>query len=116
MSIAYDGDFEGLLWRAFAPVDPPERLTLQFEETLEALTAAAADDLEAWELTSLHDPRTWIAPAAALAIGTTAAAGLALMQLRRSRGRRASGDADPVRFAADAARTIADEIARRTRG
>jgi hypothetical protein len=38
------------------------------------------------------------------------------MQLRRSRGRRASGDADPVRFAADAARTIADEIARRTRG
>ncbi|CAB4936915.1 unannotated protein [freshwater metagenome] len=109
------GDVEGLLRLALAPIEPPEHLAVQLEQTLEALTAAAAEDLDSWELVALHDPRTWLKPATAVAVGTTAAAALALVQLRRRRGRRHDGDADPVRFAADAARTIADEISRRTR-
>ena len=102
-------DLEALLSRALAPVDPPEHLSVRLEDTLTTITALAADELEAWELRSLHDPRTWVRPA-------VAAGSLAVLQARRRRGRRRTGDADPVEFAAGAVRTIADEIERRLRG
>lgn len=109
------GDLEALLSRALAPVEPPEHLRARLEHTLTTITALAADELEAWELRALHDPRTWVRPAAAAAIGTVAAGGLALMQARRRRGRRRAEDADPVEFAAGALRTIAAEVDRRLR-
>lgn len=110
------GDLEALLSRAFAPVEPPEHLSARLEDTLATITALAADELEAWELHALHDPRTWVRPAAAAAIGTVAAGGVALMQARRRRGRRrADAAADPVEFAAGALRTIAAEVERRLR-
>jgi len=109
-------DVEALLSRALAPVDPPEHLSLRLEDTLTTITALAADELEAWELRSLHDPRTWVRPAVAAGIGTVAAGSLAVLQARRRRGRRRTGDADPVEFAAGAVRTIADEVERRLRG
>ena len=112
----HHSDLEALLSRALAPVEPPEHLTLRLEDTLTTITALAADELEAWELHSLHDPRTWVRPAAAAAIGTVAAGGLAVLQARKRRGRRGAGDAHPVEFAAGAARTIADEVERRLRG
>lgn len=110
------GDLEALLSRALAPVEPPEHLTARLEDTLTTIAALAADELEAWELRSLHDPRTWMRPAVAAGVGTVAVGGLAVMQARRrARGRRRAGDADPVEFAAGALRTIADEVERRLR-
>lgn len=108
-------DLEALLSRALAPVEPPEHLTVRLEDTLTTITALAADELEAWELRSLHDPRTWVRPAAAAAIGTVAAGGLALLRARRRRGRRRAEEAGPVEFASGAARTIAGEVERRLR-
>ena len=109
-------DVEALLRQALAPVEPPEHLSVRLEDTLTTITALAADELEAWELRTLHDPRTWVRPAVAVGVGTVAAGGLALLQARRGRGRRRAGDADPVEFAAGAVRTIADEVERRLRG
>jgi hypothetical protein len=109
-------DVEALLSRALRPVEPPEHLSVRLEDTLTTITALAADELEAWELSTLHDPRTWVRPAVAAGIGTVAAGGLAVLQARRRRGRRRTGDADPVEFAVGAVRTIAEEVERRLRG
>ena len=109
-------DLESLLGKALAPVEPPEHLSARLEQTFTTISALAADELDAWELTALHDPRTWVRPVAAIAIGTAAAGAAAVLQGRRRRGRRRSADADPVDFAASALRTIADEVERRVRG
>ena len=108
-------DLEAMLGRALAPVEPPEHLRERMEETLNRISDLAADELDAWELTALHDPRTWVRPVAAIAIGTAAAGAAAVLQGRRRRGRRRSAGADPVDFAASALRTIADEVERRVR-
>lgn len=112
------GDLEALLSRALAPVEPPEHLAARMEEHLTAITSLAADELDAWEFDVLHDPRTWVRPVAAVAVGTAAAGAAAVLQSRRRRGRRSSSkspDADPVEFAVSALRTIADEVERRLR-
>jgi hypothetical protein len=91
-------DLEALLADALRPVDPPERLSTRLETTLTAITDAAADALSSWadelsesELQSLRDPRNWVRPVAAVAVGGAAAAGLAIVVATRSRGRRRSG-------------------------
>jgi hypothetical protein len=82
-------DFEARLREALAPVDPPADLEPRLEMTLGSLVELAADELEAWELRAIKDPRNWprtvLRPAAAVVIGTGAAAGLVLL---RTRGRR----------------------------
>jgi hypothetical protein len=79
-------DFEALLREALSPVDPPEDLTARMEVTLVNLTELAQEELEAWELSAMRDPRNWVRPAAAAVIG--ASAGTALVVLRvRSRHR-----------------------------
>jgi hypothetical protein len=79
-------DFEALLREALSPVDPPEGLSARVEATLVNLTELAQDELEAWELSTMRDPRNWVRPAAAVVIG--AGAGTALVVLRvRSRHR-----------------------------
>jgi hypothetical protein len=77
------GDFEGLVQRALAPVDPPDDLAVRMELTLRGLTELAADELESWELASMRDPRNWVRPVAAVAIGTAAGAGLVLLRMRQ---------------------------------
>ena len=57
-------NFEGLLREALAPVEPPEDLVERLEGTLTTITALAADELEAWELSAMRDPRNWARPAA----------------------------------------------------
>ena len=92
------GDVENLLRSALRPIEPPEKLSGRVEETLSAVTEAAAEELSAWaeelsesELRSLRDPRNWVRPAAAIAAGGVAAGGLVLVELRRAaRGPRAS--------------------------
>jgi hypothetical protein len=76
-------NFEGLLREALAPVEPPADLAERLEGALQNLTALAADELEAWELSAMRDPRNWARPAAALVVGTAAAAGLVVLRARR---------------------------------
>jgi hypothetical protein len=76
-------EFEILLRRALAPVEPPSDLSERLETTLANLTELAADELEAWELSAMRDPRNWMRPVAAAVVGTTAGAALVLVRARR---------------------------------
>ena len=76
-------NFESLLREALAPVEPPEDLTLRLEGTLQSITELAADELEAWELSAMRDPRNWARPAAALVAGGAAGTALVLLRARR---------------------------------
>ena len=82
-------DFEALLRRALSPVEPPEHLAARMEARLITLTELAQDELEAWELSAMRDPRNWVRPAAAAVIGTGAGAALVVLRVRsRHRARR----------------------------
>lgn len=74
-----------LLELALSPVEPPARLG-DLEARLAEMKAAALEELSDWELTAMRDPRNWVRPAAAVAVGT--AAGTALLLVRMRRGRR----------------------------
>jgi type VI protein secretion system component VasF len=92
---AHAGDnFEDIIRRALSPVEPPEDLAQRLETTLWSLTELAADELESWELSSMRDPRNWVRPVAAIAVGTAAGIGLILLgwrhQHRRQRNVRAA--------------------------
>jgi hypothetical protein len=76
-------NFEGLLRRALAPVEPPEDLAQRLESTLTSITELAAGELEAWELSAMRDPRNWVRPAAAVVVGGTAGVALVLLRARR---------------------------------
>jgi hypothetical protein len=80
-------NFEDIIRRALAPVDPPEDLADRVEMTLWSLTELAVDELESWELSSMRDPRNWARPVAAIAIGTAAGAGLILLGWRHQHRR-----------------------------
>ena len=76
-------NFEGLLREALAPVEPPEDMVERLESTLTSITEMAADELEAWELSAMRDPRNWARPAAAVVVGGTAGAALVVLRARR---------------------------------
>jgi hypothetical protein len=87
-------DFESLLQRALSPVDPPTDVTDRLEARLTRLTELAADELDAWELETLRDPRNWgklVRPAAAVVIGGGAATALVLLKARRRAAARPGG-------------------------
>ncbi len=86
-------DFERLLTDALRPIEPPERLSGRLEDTLSAVTQAAANELSDWagelsdsELRALRDPRNWVRPVVAVSAGTVATGALVLLEMRR-RGR-----------------------------
>ena len=59
------------------------------EATLVNLTELAQEELEAWELSAMRDPRNWARPAAAAVIGAGAGTALVVLRVRgRHRGRR----------------------------
>jgi hypothetical protein len=103
-------NFEGLLREALAPVEPPEELVRRLEGALTSITEMAADELEAWELSAMRDPRNWARPAAALVVG--GAAGTALVLLRARRRTQAQGGLLGMRESAE--RTLRD-LERETR-
>ena len=82
MSEPIAADIEGLLRQAFRPVEPPESLATRLESTLQELTELAAEELESWELSSMRDPRNWVRPVVAAAVGTAAGAGLVVLRVR----------------------------------
>ena len=104
-------NFEGLLREALAPVEPPADLVERLESTLTSITEMAADELEAWELSAMRDPRNWARPAAALVVGGAAGAG-AGAPARAQAGAQLAGDLDGMREIAE--RTIRD-LGRETR-
>ena len=82
-------DFEALLREALSPVDPPESLSARMEITLVSLTELAQEELEAWELKTMRDPRNWARPAAAVLIGASAGTALVVLRMRtRHRARK----------------------------
>ena len=76
-------NFESLLREALSPVEPPEDLTLRLEGALQSITELAVDELEAWELSAMRDPRNWARPAAAVVAGSAAGTALVLLRARR---------------------------------
>jgi hypothetical protein len=81
-----DFDLEALLSRALRPVDPPENLSLRLQGTLESIADLAGSELDAWELSSMRDPKNWIPgvtrPVVAIAAGSVAGAALVVLQVR----------------------------------
>lgn len=87
---------EALLSDALRPIEPPEDLAGRVETTLTAITEQAAAELSSWaedlsesELEALRDPRNWVRPVAAVAVGTIAGGALVVVGMRRRR--RSSG-------------------------
>src|SRR3954449_10764236 len=83
-------DVEHLLSDALRPIEPPERLSGRFVDTLSAVTQAAAEELSDWaeelsesELRALRDPRNWVRPVVAVGAGGIATGALVLLELRR---------------------------------
>ena len=76
-------NLEGLLREALAPVEPPADLAERLEATLTTITELAADELEAWELSAMGDPRNWARPVAAVVAGGAAGTALVLLRARR---------------------------------
>jgi hypothetical protein len=83
---------EALLSDALRPIEPPEDLASRVESTLTAITDKAAAELSSWaeelsegELQALRDPRNWVRPVAAVAVGTVAGGALVLVGMRRRR-------------------------------
>jgi hypothetical protein len=75
-------DFEALLREALAPVEPPADLVHRLESTLVSLTELAQDELDAWELSAMRDPRNWVRPAAAAVVGVSAGTALVVLRVR----------------------------------
>lgn len=108
-------NFEGLLHEALAPVEPPEDLGRRLEGALMSLTESAVEELEAWELSAMRDPRNWARPAAAVVVGGTA--GVALVLLRaRHRPRPQAASLRGARIAAERAVSDLSEHTRRLLG
>jgi hypothetical protein len=111
MSEPFAADIESLLRQAFAPVDPPETLATRLESTLQELTELAAEELESWELSSMRDPRNWVRPVVAVAVGTAAGAGLVVLRVR-SQHRKQRKHVQGAELAQRTLRAAADEVKR----
>jgi hypothetical protein len=109
-------DFEVRLRQALAPVEPPADLDQRLQTTLGSLVELAADELEAWELRAIKDPRNWpraaLGPAAAVVIGTGAAAGLVVLRTRSRRHKRRAQSHNPLDLAERTLRDAAREAMR----
>ena len=75
-------DFEALLRQALAPVEPPDDLAHRVESTLVSLTELAQEELDAWELSAMRDPRNWVRPVAAAVVGASAGTALVVLRVR----------------------------------
>ena len=75
-------DFEALLRQALTPVDPPDDMVDRLELTLVSLTELAQEELDAWELSAMRDPRNWVRPAAAAVVGVSAGTALVVLRVR----------------------------------
>jgi len=105
-------DIETMLKRALSPVEPPKELEARLELTLGSLVDMAAEELEAWEMAAMRDPRNWVRPVAAAAIGSGAAVGLVLVRTQRRRHKRRKEADSPVDLVSRTLRDLAREARR----
>jgi hypothetical protein len=102
-------NLEGLLREALAPVEPPEALVERLESTLMSITEMAVDELDAWELSAMRDPRNWARPAAAVVVGGAAGAALVILRARRR------AQASPIGGVREGAERTLRDLGRETR-
>jgi hypothetical protein len=83
---------ERLLADALQPIEPPEDLASRVQATLATIAEQAAAELYSWaddlsegELDALRDPRNWVRPVTAVAVGGAAAGALLVAGARRRR-------------------------------
>jgi hypothetical protein len=103
-----------LLEHALKPIEPPADFMTQLEGKLANIEAAALEALEEvvdWELATMRDPRNWVRPVAAVAVGTAAGTALVVLGLR-SRRRRTQG----LRALAESSGKVANEAFTSARG
>ena len=105
-------DFEALLREALSPVDPPDDLAARMEQTLVSLTELAQEELEAWELSAMRDPRNWARPAAAAVVGATAGTALVVLRVRGRHSRRRQQSANLWELAERTLHDVAEEARR----
>jgi hypothetical protein len=102
-------DFEQMLRMALAPVDPPDDLKTRLEFTLQELTDAAVEELEGWELGAMRDPRNWVRPVVATAVGATAGTALVIIRVRAQQKKRAAAARNPLDLVQRTLRAAAGE-------
>jgi hypothetical protein len=105
-------NFELLLREALAPVEPPADLVERVEGALLAITEMAADELEAWELSAMRDPRNWVRPAVAVTVTATAGTALVLLRVRARQRTRVDESSNLRERAERAIQDIAEEARR----
>lgn len=103
---------EALLREALTPIEPPEALVQRLEITLANLTASAQDELEAWELSAMSDPRNWARPVAAALVTATAGSALVALRVRRRHRARIDSSATMWELAERTLQDIAHEARR----
>jgi H+/Cl- antiporter ClcA len=84
---------------------------MRLETTLQELSNLAVEELESWELSSMRDPRNWVRPVVAVAVGTAAGAGLVVLRVR-SQHRKQRKHVQGVELAQRTMRAAADEVKR----
>jgi hypothetical protein len=105
-------DFEALLREALSPVDPPADLAERLEMTLVGLTELAQEELEAWELSAMRDPRNWVRPAAAAVVGVSAGSALVALRVRARHRARKQQSRNLLELAERTMRDAAEEARR----
>jgi hypothetical protein len=104
--------FEALLREALSPVDPPPDFANRVESTLVNLRGLAQEELDAWELSAMRDPRNWVRPVAAGVIGVGAGTGLVLLRVRSNHRRRIDASGNLLELAERTMKDIAEETRR----
>jgi hypothetical protein len=109
MSDAAHIDIESMLRLALAPVEPPEKLKTRLESTLQELTDLAVDELDAWEITAMRDPRNWVRPVVATTVGVTAGTALVVLRVRQQHRKREAASRNPLELAQRTVKAAAAE-------
>ncbi len=102
-------DFEALLRQALQPIEPPAQLAARLDVTLTEITGLAQDELEAWELGAMRDPRNWVRPVAAAVIGSAAGSALLALRIRQTHRKRQAASSDILDLAGKTMRDVAGE-------
>jgi hypothetical protein len=102
-------DIEGMLRLALAPVEPPENLKARLESTLQELTDLAVDELDAWEIGAMRDPRNWVRPVVATTVGVTAGTALVVLRVRQQHRKRQAASRNPLELAQRTLKAAAGE-------
>lgn len=84
-------EVERLLRSALVPVEPPVSLVDRLELRLSETVDIAAEELAAWELSTMRDPRNWVPTVAAGAVLAAAGGTLVLVRARQQQKKRHAG-------------------------